>query len=169
MRTTFDPPPSGREELEPDVSSSAAETAPASRDPASKRRQIIDGAASVFNELGYDGASMSRIAEHAAVSKGTLYNYFEDRDALLAQAGSCDSLRREEWRGAGWAGSGGSSCYRRVLAIRIGATHGGKQGSRAAVRVPAVLGPCDSVMGSEDSQLPAGKAGCEGVFVHMPR
>ena len=66
------------------MSSSAAETAPASRDPASKRRQIIDGAASVFNELGYDGASMSRIAEQAAVSKGTLYNYFASKSDLFS-------------------------------------------------------------------------------------
>ena len=66
------------------MSSAAAGTVPASRDPASKRRQIIDGAARVFNELGYDGASMSRIAEQAAVSKGTLYNYFASKSDLFS-------------------------------------------------------------------------------------
>ncbi len=48
-----------------------------------KRRQIVDGAASVFQEDGYDGASMSRIAEKAGVSKGTLYNYFTSKSDLF--------------------------------------------------------------------------------------
>ena len=48
-----------------------------------KRRQIIDGAALVFNEEGYEGASMSRIAEQARVSKGTLYNYFTSKSDLF--------------------------------------------------------------------------------------
>ena len=76
--------PAVREELESDVSLSYPATGSAPRDPASKRRQIIDGAASVFNELGYDGASMSRIAEQAAVSKGTLYNYFASKSDLFS-------------------------------------------------------------------------------------
>ena len=66
------------------MSSDHGEVALAPRDPASKRRQIIDGAANVFNELGYDGASMSRIAEQAAVSKGTLYNYFSSKSDLFS-------------------------------------------------------------------------------------
>ena len=65
------------------MSATESETAHGSRDPVSKRRQIIDGAAAVFNELGYDGASMSRIAEQAAVSKGTLYNYFASKSDLF--------------------------------------------------------------------------------------
>ncbi len=67
-----------------DVLSDKEEAPIAPRDPASKRRQIIDGAASVFNALGYDGASMSRIAEQAAVSKGTLYNYFSSKSDLFS-------------------------------------------------------------------------------------
>lgn len=34
--------------------------------------QIIDGAKKVFLDLGFDGASMSRIAQAAGVSKGSL-------------------------------------------------------------------------------------------------
>ena len=52
--------------------------------PASKRRQIIHGAEVVFTECGYEGASMSRIALRAAVSKGTLYNYFTSKSDLFA-------------------------------------------------------------------------------------
>lgn len=49
-----------------------------------KRRQILEGAAFVFARDGYEGASMSRIAAAAGVSKGTLYNHFESKAALFA-------------------------------------------------------------------------------------
>ena len=52
--------------------------------PAAKRRQIIHGAEMVFTECGYEGASMSRIAAEAGVSKGTLYNYFDSKSTLFA-------------------------------------------------------------------------------------
>ncbi|GBQ12116.1 TetR/AcrR family transcriptional regulator [Swaminathania salitolerans] len=48
-----------------------------------KRRQILDGAEAVFLERGYEGASMSQIACKARVSKGTLYNHFENKAALF--------------------------------------------------------------------------------------
>ncbi len=51
---------------------------------APKRQQIIQGAEIVFTECGYEGASMSRIALQAAVSKGTLYNYFASKSDLFA-------------------------------------------------------------------------------------
>ena len=49
----------------------------------SKRRQILDGARKVFLDLGFDGASMGEIARAAGVSKGTLYVYFADKNALF--------------------------------------------------------------------------------------
>jgi AcrR family transcriptional regulator len=49
-----------------------------------KERQILDGAAAVFAEAGYEGASMARIAAVAGVSKGTLYNYFAGKRELFA-------------------------------------------------------------------------------------
>lgn len=48
-----------------------------------KRSQILHGAAVVFAQDGYEGASMSRIAKEANVSKGTLYNYFEGKAELF--------------------------------------------------------------------------------------
>jgi AcrR family transcriptional regulator len=48
-----------------------------------KESQILDGAAAVFAEAGYEGASMSRIAAVAGVSKGTLYNYFTGKRELF--------------------------------------------------------------------------------------
>jgi TetR/AcrR family transcriptional repressor of mexJK operon len=55
-----------------------------------KRAQILHGAGLVFAQDGYEGASMSRIARAANVSKGTLYNHFAGKAELfsahLAQA-----------------------------------------------------------------------------------
>jgi AcrR family transcriptional regulator len=49
-----------------------------------KRRQILDGARRVFLASGFDAASMNEIARTAGVSKGTLYVYFDSKEALFA-------------------------------------------------------------------------------------
>jgi TetR/AcrR family transcriptional regulator, mexJK operon transcriptional repressor len=49
-----------------------------------RRASILAGAAQVFAEDGYEGASMSQIARAAGVSKGTLYNYFDSKSALFS-------------------------------------------------------------------------------------
>ena len=49
-----------------------------------KRRQIVEGARRVFLSAGFDAASMGEIAREAGVSKGTLYVYFESKEALFA-------------------------------------------------------------------------------------
>ena len=51
---------------------------------ADKQRAILDGARAVFMALGFGGASMDAIADRAAVSKMTLYRYFESKEALFA-------------------------------------------------------------------------------------
>jgi AcrR family transcriptional regulator len=48
-----------------------------------KRRQILDGSRRVFLADGFDGASMNDIARVAGVSKGTLYVYFDSKEALF--------------------------------------------------------------------------------------
>jgi AcrR family transcriptional regulator len=57
-----------------------------------KKHQILEGAARVFAQDGYEGASMSRIAAEAGVSKGTLYYYFPGKAELFADYmhGLCD-------------------------------------------------------------------------------
>ena len=54
----------------PDVAPSAGELA------------ILDAAARLFSELGYDGVSMRRIAETAGVSKANIYHHFTSKEAL---------------------------------------------------------------------------------------
>ncbi|HEY2137919.1 MAG TPA: TetR/AcrR family transcriptional regulator [Xanthobacteraceae bacterium] len=52
-------------------------------DDSAKRRQIMDGARTVFLNQGFDAASMGEIARAAGVSKGTLYVYFENKEQLF--------------------------------------------------------------------------------------
>src|SRR5260370_39103141 len=52
-------------------------------DGSAKRRQIMEGARTVFLADGFDGASMNDIARVAGVSKGTLYVYFESKEQLF--------------------------------------------------------------------------------------
>jgi AcrR family transcriptional regulator len=66
-----------------------AESAP---DGSAKRRQIMEGARTVFLASGFDGASMNDVARAAGVSKGTLYVYFNSKEQLF------EALIREERR-----------------------------------------------------------------------
>jgi AcrR family transcriptional regulator len=46
-------------------------------------RRIVEAAAQLFRELGYDGVKMEAIAAHADVSIGTIYNYYQNKGDLL--------------------------------------------------------------------------------------
>ncbi len=48
-----------------------------------KRGQIIDAAVAEFREKGYAGASMDRVSARANVSKRTVYNHFDSKEALF--------------------------------------------------------------------------------------
>ncbi len=47
------------------------------------RQAILDAAEVVFSDRGFNAARMEDIAERAGVAVGTLYNYFDDRRAIL--------------------------------------------------------------------------------------
>ncbi|MFH8463297.1 TetR/AcrR family transcriptional regulator [Streptomyces sp. NPDC017991] len=49
------------------------------------RERILSAAAHVFAEYGYAAGTTNRIAEHARVSIGSLYQYFPNKDAILAK------------------------------------------------------------------------------------
>ncbi|HEY5946806.1 MAG TPA: TetR/AcrR family transcriptional regulator, partial [Kofleriaceae bacterium] len=48
-----------------------------------KRRRILDAALQTFAARGYHGTSVPEVAEAAGVGVGTLYRYFEDKNALV--------------------------------------------------------------------------------------
>ena len=46
--------------------------------------RILDAGRQVLIERGYDGATTNRIAEVAGISPGSLYQYFPNKDAIIA-------------------------------------------------------------------------------------
>lgn len=48
-----------------------------------KRQAILDVAAQVFRQLGFEGASMGEIRARVGGSKATLYNYFSSKEELF--------------------------------------------------------------------------------------
>ena len=51
-----------------------------------KRQAILQAAAELFPQKGYDGVSMMEIADKAGVSKLTLYSHFTDKEDLFTQS-----------------------------------------------------------------------------------
>ena len=62
----------------------------------SKRHHLLDAAARVFSEVGYDKASMRRIAAEAQVSLAGIYHYVAGKEELLywIQFDTFDSLHQ---------------------------------------------------------------------------
>jgi AcrR family transcriptional regulator len=85
------------------------------RRPTERRREILDAAALVFGERGFEAATLAHVAERAGVSPGTVQHYFgtkstlfhevitdrffsgaaEDEALLIAHRGSYADLLRE--------------------------------------------------------------------------
>lgn len=65
-----------------------------------QRDRVLDVAAVVLGEKGFERGRLRDVAEAAGVSIGTLQNYFETRDAMFEEAFSrmCEQLV-ERWRG----------------------------------------------------------------------
>lgn len=49
------------------------------------RQQVLDGAARLFEERGYEGASIAAIAQEARVSEETIYARFRNKRTLLGE------------------------------------------------------------------------------------
>lgn len=63
------------------------------------RERILTAAAHVFAEHGYAAGTTNRIAERARVSIGSLYQYFPNKDAILAEL-LVRHIDRGAWTGA---------------------------------------------------------------------
>ncbi|SPF00843.1 HTH-type transcriptional repressor KstR2 [Streptomyces sp. MA5143a] len=50
-----------------------------------RRRELLDRAAEVFAEQGYNATTVRRIADDAGMLAGSLYYYFDSKDAMLEE------------------------------------------------------------------------------------
>jgi TetR/AcrR family transcriptional regulator, cholesterol catabolism regulator len=55
-----------------------------------RRREVVDSAAELFAERGYDGTSISELTAATGLAAGGLYHYIEGKDELLIAI--CDEL-----------------------------------------------------------------------------
>ncbi|MBI2394120.1 MAG: TetR/AcrR family transcriptional regulator [Deltaproteobacteria bacterium] len=53
------------------------------RDASDRRQAILDAALELFAERGFHGTAVPLVAERAGVGAGTLYRYFESKEALV--------------------------------------------------------------------------------------
>ena len=59
--------------------------------PAETRQRVLDAAAGVFADQGYDGARVAEIARAAGLSVGAIYNHYGSKADLLAAVVERDS------------------------------------------------------------------------------
>ena len=82
-------------------------TPPRQRRKEARPAELIAAALDVFVDKGYAAARLEEVAERAGVSKGTLYLYFESKEALfkaVVREGLLPALAEGEARVAGFSG-----------------------------------------------------------------
>jgi TetR/AcrR family transcriptional regulator, transcriptional repressor of aconitase len=52
---------------------------------AGRRRQILDGARRVFSRHGYEGATVALLEEEIGLSRGAIFNYFPNKEAIFVE------------------------------------------------------------------------------------
>ncbi|MBC3192499.1 TetR/AcrR family transcriptional regulator [Pseudonocardia sp. C8] len=60
---------------------------------AARRRQILDGARRCFADHGYEGATVRRLEEYTGLSRGAIFHYFRDKEALFLALAEQDARR----------------------------------------------------------------------------
>jgi AcrR family transcriptional regulator len=60
---------------------------------AERRQQILDGAQRAFARYGFEGATVQKLEEETGLSRGAIFNYFENKDALFIELCRRDSER----------------------------------------------------------------------------
>ncbi len=68
--------------MSPDVKINASRT---ERKKEETKRKIVETAMRLFKERGFDATTMELIAEEADIAKGTLYNYFPVKEAIVSE------------------------------------------------------------------------------------
>ena len=53
-----------------------------------RRQEILDGARRCFARHGYEGATVARLEEEIGLSRGAIFNYYENKEALFLAVAS---------------------------------------------------------------------------------
>lgn len=53
------------------------------KDPETRKNEILDAAAELFAEKGFDGTSTNNILEKAGIARGTLYYHFKSKEDIM--------------------------------------------------------------------------------------
>ncbi len=69
-----------------------------SRDSERTRARILNAAALVFSERGFDGARMSEIARRAQVSKQLVHHHFRRKEKLFIEVHSTKFWPKSQWQ-----------------------------------------------------------------------
>ena len=63
------------------------------------RERILDNAAQLFRERGFDGIGLNDLMQAAGLTRGGFYGHFESKDDLAAQASRrALAANREQWK-----------------------------------------------------------------------
>lgn len=60
---------------------------------AARRQEILDGARRCFGSNGYEGATVRRLEQSTGMSRGAIFHYFRDKDALFLALAEQDAER----------------------------------------------------------------------------
>ena len=88
------------------------------RQPEERPQQIVDAALDIFGERGLAGARLEDIARHAGISKGTIYLYFPNKEALFREVVQRTLVARLEEAEAFVAQTGGTALARLEIFMR---------------------------------------------------
>jgi TetR/AcrR family transcriptional regulator, transcriptional repressor of aconitase len=58
-----------------------------------RKRQILDGARRTFARHGYEGATVARLEKEIGLSRGAIFNYYDDKLSLFQALAGDDSRR----------------------------------------------------------------------------
>ncbi|ANY09014.1 TetR/AcrR family transcriptional regulator [Pseudonocardia sp. HH130630-07] len=58
-----------------------------------RRRQILTGARTCFADHGYEGATVRRLEQYTGLSRGAIFHYFRDKEALFLALAEDDADR----------------------------------------------------------------------------
>src|SRR5215210_2874725 len=68
-----------------------------------RREQILDGARRCFARYGYEGATVARLEEEIGLSRGAIFNYFPNKEAIfVALAANLSDRMTQIWLDEGF-------------------------------------------------------------------